>query len=237
MPSSIVTLLSKKLFPRRHDGEALIESIRSKNLSYCGFPKLENIAAVVQSVEQQRVPGMFIEAGVALGGSAILIARLKSPTRQFSLFDVFGMIPPPSARDEPDAHTRYQEIASGTSDGLRGDKYYGYEDDLYTKVRRNLVENGVNLDRDRVTLVKGLFEDTLEIREPVAFAHVDCDWYDSVKVCIERITPQLSPNGILIFDDYQSYSGCRRAVDEFLATRRNFSVVTINRSITIKKAR
>jgi asparagine synthase (glutamine-hydrolysing) len=198
---------------------------------------LENIATIVQSIERQKIPGIFVEAGVALGGSAILIARLKSPTRPFSLFDVFGMIPPPSARDEQDAHARYQDIASGTSDGLRGDKYYGYEDDLYSKVRRNLVENGVDLDRDRVTLVKGLFEDTLDVQEPVAFAHIDCDWYDSVKVCIERITPQLSPDGILVFDDYQSYSGCRRAVDEFLAAGRDFSVVTVNRSITIKKAR
>jgi asparagine synthase (glutamine-hydrolysing) len=50
----------------------------------------------------------------------------------------------------------------------------------------------------------------------VAFAHIDCDWYDSVKTSLERITPNLSSGGILVIDDYYAYSGCKKAVDEFL---------------------
>jgi hypothetical protein len=236
MVYSLASTLSRILPRRKVDAAALIKEIRAKNLTYCGFPKLENIAEAVQAVEAKRVPGAFLEAGVALGGSAILIARLKSPARKLTLFDVFGLIPPPGDNDEQDAHGRYQEIASGKSQGLGGGKYYGYEDDLYAKVLRNLSGHGVDCDRDHVSLVQGLFQDTLKINEPVAFAHVDCDWYDSVKVCLDRIAPQLSPGGILIFDDYSSYAGCKRAVDEFLATHAKFSVVAVNRSITIRNA-
>ena len=45
-----------------------IASIRAAKLSYCGPPKLENIAEALQLVQAARVPGRYVEAGVALGG-------------------------------------------------------------------------------------------------------------------------------------------------------------------------
>jgi asparagine synthase (glutamine-hydrolysing) len=129
--ASTVSRLLRMAPGRRREADRLIAHIREQRLSYCGFPKLENIAAAVRSVEGRGVPGVFLEAGVALGGSAILIARLKSEARELRLYDVFGLIPPPSERDEQDAHKRFEEIASGRSQGLGGDGYYGYESDLY----------------------------------------------------------------------------------------------------------
>jgi hypothetical protein len=35
--------------------------------------------------------------------------------------------------------------------------------------------------------------------------------------CLRRIAPQLVPGGRFVIDDYYSYSGCRQAVDRFLA--------------------
>jgi asparagine synthase (glutamine-hydrolysing) len=65
----------------------------------------------------------------------------------------------------------------------------------------------------------GLFEDTLYIAEPVALAHIDCDWYQSVMLCLERITPHLIPGGVLVIDDYRDWAGCKRAVDEYFTGR------------------
>ena len=42
-------------------------------------------------------------------------------------------------------------------------------------------------DHDKV---KGLFENTIDLDEPVAFAHLDGDWYDSTMICLERIGPR-----------------------------------------------
>ena len=53
----------------------------------------------------------------------------------------------------------------------------------------------------------------------VALAHVDCDFYDPTKLCLEKWYPALSPGGIMQFDDYNAFSGCRKAVDEFVAQR------------------
>jgi asparagine synthase (glutamine-hydrolysing) len=69
--------------------------------------------------------------------------------------------------------------------------------------------------------VKGLFQDTMHFAEPVALAHVDGDWYESVMTCLTRLDPVLVPGGVMVIDDYDAWSGCRAAVDEFLGTRSN----------------
>lgn len=216
------------------EAQALIARIRAACLTYCGPPKLENIAALAAAVSEAGIAGDFIEAGVALGGSAILLARLKPPSRQLTLYDVFEMIPPPGENDGPDAHERYDVIRSGASAGLGGDTYYGYVDDLSSRVCANLEAFGVSLEADKVVLERGLFADTLFPTGPIAFAHIDCDWYDSVKICIERVMPHLSRGGILVFDDYNSYSGCRRAVDELRAARSDLEVAVEARSLALR---
>ncbi len=213
-----------------------IAAIRAANLSYCGPPKLENIAAAVQQVRAAHVPGRYVEAGVALGGSAILLGLMKPNDVPLDLYDVFAMIPPPGPDDGEDAHRRYAEIRSGDSKGLGGDTYYGYRDGLRDQVLANLRRFGLAADAHAIRAIAGLFEATLHPEGPIALAHVDCDWYDSVRVCIERIGPRLAPGGIVIFDDYSSYSGCRRAVDEWRAKDPTLEVVFERRSLGLRRA-
>ncbi len=221
--------------PDESEVMALIASIRAANLSYCGKPKLENIAQVLISLRKIGVRGGLLEAGVALGGSAILLGRLKAPGTRLDLFDVFSMIPAPGQSDGEDAHQRYAEIRTGQSRGLGGELYYGYIDDLLTKVRDNLRRFDLHEAADDIHFHPGLFEDTLHPEGPIALAHVDCDWYDSVKVCIERIAPRLAVGGVIIFDDYSSYSGCRKAVDEWLAGAPHMEVLFHQRSLAVRR--
>ncbi len=216
------------------NASAIIAEVREASLTYCGPPKLETLARCAEIVNEQKIRGQFLEAGVALGGSAIVMARLKGD-RRLVLYDVFGLIPPPSERDGEDAHKRFGVIAKGESVGLGGNTYYGYVQDLQRQVSANLERFGVDLLRDEVKLVAGLFADTLKPIEPVALAHVDCDWYDSVTICIDRIAPMLAPGGIIVFDDYTSYSGCRKAVDQWLAHDSRLEVIAIQRSIAIRR--
>lgn len=215
--------------------ERMIRKIRSMNLSYCGPPKLENIADAVLQVRRDGVSGQYLEAGVALGGSAILIGLLKPSVMPLNLYDVFGMIPAPNDNDGEDAHRRYEVIESGTSTGLGDDTYYGYIDGLIDVVKEHLRQFGLDSDTGNTRCVPGLFEDTLYPNGPVAFAHIDCDWYDSVRVCIDQITPHMSPGGLMIFDDYSSYSGCRRAVDEWLGRDPDFEMVFHRRSLGVRR--
>ncbi|MBW4644615.1 MAG: TylF/MycF family methyltransferase [Goleter apudmare HA4340-LM2] len=213
----------------------IIKRIREKDLTYCGYPKLENVCRAIRNIQLSSVPGIYIEAGCALGGSAILIAEMKPQSVPFYIFDVFGMIPPPSERDGIDAHNRYAEIASGKSKGLGENQYYGYIQNLQDVVQGNIENFGFNLASENINLVPGMFHETLDIQDVVAFAHIDCDWYDSVTTCIEKITPKMSIGAAIVFDDYSSYSGCKQAVDEFLSRNSRFKLVRLERSATLIK--
>ena len=195
----------------------LVERIRQQNLTYLPGAKLASIVETCRSIEDQGLPGVFLEAGCALGGSTILIGRVKTVDRPLNVSDVFGMIPPPTTEDGADVHKRYNKIQAGGSRGIGGDSYYGYENDLIERVRENLNEYGVTEEGDSVRLIQGLLQDTMSIDEPVAFAHIDVDWYEPVKVCLERIVPNLVVGGSVILDDYRDWSGCRKATDEYFA--------------------
>ena len=220
---------------KRIRAEQLIGRLRGEKLTYVGTTKLRSLAWAALHVAEKGIEGDFIEAGVALGGSAILLSKLKPPSSSLLLYDVFSMIPPPGADDGEDAHSRYAEIAGGEARGLGEDRYYGYIDDLTAVVRRNLEAFGLNEAQDGISLIEGLYEQSLHPPGPVALAHIDCDWYESIKTCIARIYPLLSRGGIMVFDDYRSYSGCRKAVDEFLSAHKEMEIVFHVKSVGLGK--
>lgn len=208
---------SAPLMQRTGDDLQLIAQVRQRNLTYLDPCALLDLARAARAVGQGRVPGAIIEAGCALGGSAVVLGYCKPRQAPLYLYDVFGMIPPPTEQDGADIHARYQEIKDGKSSGLGGERYYGYEPELLAKVQGNLEAFGLDLAGDQIQLVQGLFEETISDDFPVALAHVDCDWYQSVLTCLERLWPRLVPGGVLVLDDYYQWSGCCRAVGRFLA--------------------
>lgn len=200
---------------------AVWRKVKEQGLTYLNNNKLASLLHLIADIEENGVEGDILEAGCALGGSAILMATAKNTERAMHIYDVFGMIPPPGEKDGQDVHERYAKIARGDSKGINGNKYYGYEDDLYNKVLRSFEEHGVPAEANNVVLHKGLVQDTLTGEGPVALAHVDVDWYDPVMTCLERVMPRLSPGGAMVLDDYFDWSGCRKAVDEFFDSCRN----------------
>jgi asparagine synthase (glutamine-hydrolysing) len=187
------TRKEKELSGLPQQAQALVRKIKVRRLTYLSNMKLASLANTCMQIEKQGLPGLFVEAGCALGGSAILITSLKTRSRPFQVYDVFGMIPPPTHEDTEDVHKRYQTIVQGKSEGIQGDKYYGYEDNLYEKVRSNFKALGFGCEQNSVTLVKGLVQDTLRVEQAVAFAHIDVDWYEPVMTCLSRLFPLLVP--------------------------------------------
>lgn len=214
----------------------IVREVRRRNLTYLDEDALLDLYEAVSKLEKNQVEGLLIEAGCALGGSAIVMASAKSQDRELCVYDVFGMIPPPTEKDEADVHQRYETIRKGTSKGLGGDTYYGYEDDLIAKVEENFEQCSIPLEENRIHLVQGLFEDTIQINSPVALAHIDGDWYASVHVCLERITPHLVEGGRFVIDDYDHWSGCRNAVDDFFSDKKDsFAFEHHNRLHIVRK--
>jgi asparagine synthase (glutamine-hydrolysing) len=127
--------------------------VRAEGLTYLDAAALHDLHQIVQAIERQRLPGLFIEAGCALGGSALVITAAKRPERQFNVYDVFGMIPPPGEKDGEDVQRRYEEIRDGRSKGIKGATYYGYQADLLQNVTATFRRYGFDPDRCHVRLI------------------------------------------------------------------------------------
>jgi asparagine synthase (glutamine-hydrolysing) len=200
---------------------ATIAQVIDQDLTYLRAKSLVELSRSVSKVESSALPGIFIEAGCALGGSSLVIAASKVVERELFVYDVFGKIPPPTNEDGEDAQERYRIIETGRSEGIAGAKYYGYEVELLNKVKNTFSNMGYSPAHHNVDFIQGEFTDTLIVSQPVSFVHIDADWYDSVRICLERLEPFLVSGGVIVVDDYFFWSGCRKAVDEYFSEKRD----------------
>jgi asparagine synthase (glutamine-hydrolysing) len=237
LPNKIINRLRflRLLFTDRRTYR-LMQQVITQGWTYLNRGALLELHDSIAALERTQPSGIFVEAGCALGGSAIVITQAKATNRPLYVYDAFGMIPPPSERDHGDAHERYAAIKAGRSAGIRGQQYYGYEENLLKKVQDNFARCGLPAAENQVQFVAGFYEETLQIDQPVALAHIDCDWHDSVMTCLERIEPHLVKGGLLIIDDYDEWSGCKRAVDSYFANRKDeFDFILKSRLHIVRK--
>lgn len=222
-------------FVSKISGGGVISDVENMRLSYLESDTLGELMEAVYRANS--LEGDIVETGCALGGSSICIASEKISSKKFFVYDVFGMIPQPGEKDGADVLERYRVIREGKSQGIGGDMYYGYQDDLLQVVKDNFrkILGMSDLEANKIWLVKGLFQDTLKCNDPIALAHIDCDWYDSVKVCLEHIVPKLVVGGILIIDDYYHWSGAREAVDDYFRDKKELFMFDKKRRLHITK--
>jgi len=173
----------------------------------CSVARLRGLHEALKWVAASRLDGDVVECGCARGGSAALLAltlRQLGEQRNLWLFDTFEGLPAPSV-DDPD-----REIAE-----LYTGSCLGQLDEVRDSFHAWGIANGVQF-------VKGLFQDTIPQSTigPIALLHIDGDWYDSVKVCLEELYDKVVPGGIIQFDDYGYWKGARKAVDEFFMQRK-----------------
>jgi predicted O-methyltransferase YrrM len=173
----------------------------------CSNARLRGIHSAVKHVVAHNIPGDVVECGTARGGSAALMGltlqQLGASERTLWVFDTFEGLPPPTA-DDPDYDIA--KLYTGTC--------LGTIEDVTASFRRLGIY-------PQAKLVKGLFQDTLpdaDIKN-IAFLHLDGDWYESVKTCLENLYDKVSEGGVIQIDDYGFWKGAQKAVDEFFASR------------------
>ncbi len=166
-----------------------------------------------------------------------MLAKSKARDRELRLYDAFALPPPPGSRDDARSHVDYQDFLEGRALSPAEENYMLHRSDLLAFTRDNLRRVGVDPDAENIRFIKGVYDDTLEVDQPVAFAHIDCDWYDSVKLCIDRIANWVSPGGVMLFDDYSAYEGAAKAVDEWLPMAPDFHVVHSEWTLGVQRSR
>ena len=166
--------------------------------------KLAALCRFVATLERDRVPGVIVECGVFKGGAAAVMAQQAAGRRDLYLFDSFEGLPPPGAEDGAVAHAHFQPGWCAST-----------EDD----VRRAFAAAGGPVSG--LHIVKGWFAETFPRTSVpgIALLHIDADWYDSVRLCLETWFDRVTPGGYVVLDDYGRWKGCTRATDEFLQQR------------------
>lgn len=166
--------------------------------------RLASLYRLTLDIDRRSVPGDVVECGVYNGGSAALMASIcaRSPlNRIIWLFDSFEGLPQPTEKDG--------EEAQSCGWWCHGD---------LSKVKT--IFNKLDIPESRTHIIKGWFQDTFtEVQiGDIALLHIDADWYESVKLCLETFYDSVEPGGYVVIDDYGHWEGCRRATDEFLKT-------------------
>lgn len=168
--------------------------------------RLRGLYSGVRYVVEKDIPGDVVECGVAFGGSAALLGlTLKScgANRKLWAFDTFEGLPAPTEAD-PD-----YDAAIPFAGAFRSDM---------SEVMRLFDRFGI---LENTAFIKGLFQDTVPESpvKQIAVLHLDGDWYESVKVCLDHLYDRVSSGGVIQIDDYGHWAGARKAVDEFLDGR------------------
>jgi hypothetical protein len=225
-----------------HNWNAVRDFVIAHELTYLPREVLAFHRNLIDEIEQNGIPGMIFECGVAKAGSSITFAAAKNPQRCLHLFDTFEGIPEPSEeRDGKDIMERYKKIQQQKLYCQQGKKtcdksYYGNMPNLLEYDRQSFAVAGYNIadaNAHHIYFHKGLFNDTVWPAGPIAYAHLDGDWYDSTISMLKRITPFLSEGGYFVLDDVYFWSGAKNAfIDyfnvnlEWLDTQRNKECVS-----------
>ncbi|HEV8339031.1 MAG TPA: TylF/MycF/NovP-related O-methyltransferase [bacterium] len=181
-----------------------------KPYTMMSYAKLSALYDLAWSLERHGVPGSFVQCGVLNGGSAGLIASTARDNilRHLWLFDSWEGLPDPSEFD----------VARSGQPGRKGMFHGSLE-----RVKEVLFER-LGAPGERVHLEKGWFAETVPQAKPsigeIALLNLDCSLYESYKLCLEELYDAVVSDGIVWIDDYAVWEGCKRAVDEFLESKK-----------------
>jgi len=191
------------------------DNLRQKGLDWplfgytmTGRHRLDMLQQCLESVIADKVAGDVVETGVWRGGSMILARALLDvhgeTGRTVWCCDSFEGMPVPTIEGQS---------FSGTEDFSDVD----YLAVSVEQVKANFQRFGVF--GDGVKFLKGWFSDTLPSAPigPIALLRLDGDLYESTRDALLPLYPKVSRGGYVIVDDYNSWEGCKTAVDEYRA--------------------
>ena len=161
------------------------------------------LVLLLRTILEQEVLGNFAEVGVYKGSTAKLIHKY-APHRDLYLFDTF------SGFEERSVETEKR----GT--GLTVSKDH-FADTSVDAVKKYVSPN------EHVHFYPGYFPDNVPktfSTMQFSFVHLDADLFDPILQGLEQFYPKMSPGGIIVVHDYNSWIGARKAVDQFFKDKK-----------------
>lgn len=153
------------------------------------------------------IDGDVVELGCYLGTSSLFIRRVldkAGSTKTFHVYDSFEGLPEKLGQDQSAA----------------GDQFVAGE---LLATKKQLIEQFRKAHLAVPVIHKGWFEDLTvqDIPDKIAFAFLDGDYYSSIRTSLKLIESHMSPDGIIVVDDYRNEAlpGAAKALDEWAKPR------------------
>jgi len=189
--------------------DLFINRIKSNGFTLVSNERLKNLYN--QCLKFKSTNYSFVECGVAKGGCLSMMKFASGKNNKIFGLDSFEGMPNITNEDIGN----YNKSCPLKDFGKVGDNLSGGIENVYNTF------NCLNLNMNNVTLIKGFFQDTLQIQEnidkigKIAILRLDGDWYESTKICLDKLYDKVIEGGIIIIDDYGHFIGAKKATDEF----------------------
>ena len=187
----------------------------------CDITRISKILAHYELFKMIRdIPGSIVECGIFKGASLSRFAMFReifnSPfSKKIIGFDTFGDFPETSFED--DKKPRNKQVTEAGLESIS-------KDQLIDVFKNKGVEKNIELVEGDIT--KSVPEYVKQHPElKISLLNLDTDIYEPAVTILEYLYPRLTVGGVLMIDDYETFPGESKAVDEYFK----------GKSITIKK--
>jgi O-methyltransferase len=173
---------------------------------------LYNLYCASKYVINVGIEGDFVECGVHLGGSVMMMEHVllngdKNPDRRiFALDTFFGFV------------GRNEELDIDIQTGLPVCIPQTNADDF----SKGAIDNMMSVGFSRLNVVKGdVLQNipTLDVKK-ISLLRLDTDTYETTKFELDNLYDRVAVGGVVIIDDYGYTFGCKKAVDDFISSKK-----------------
>jgi O-methyltransferase len=210
MPKLRSVVRAGRYFYREWSEDSKYNEIYARFQSYTMIPRTEFANTLRLAERSKMVEGCVVQCGVWKGGMAAGLVSALGTKREYFLFDSFEGLPK-AAEIDGQAALEWQSNTRGPD----------YHDNCAASP--DFAERAMTLSgAEKYRLIKGWFDQTLAQSKPgtpIAFLHLDADWYESTTVCLEELFDLVAAGGFVVLDDYYAWDGCSRALHDFLSRR------------------
>jgi Macrocin-O-methyltransferase (TylF) len=158
----------------------------------------------------QNLPGAIVECGVFKGASFTRFAGFRDLfgsafSHKLIGFDIFGDFPATAYEDDQKYRDRFIDAAGIASISV---------EQLKEVLKRKGIDRNTELVAGDVTqTVPEYVKQNPHLK--IALLNLDTDIYEPAVTILEHLYPRLVRGGILILDDYSTFPGETKAVDEY----------------------
>jgi Macrocin-O-methyltransferase (TylF) len=174
------------------------------------------------------VRGEILEFGIFKGNSFFRWIKFRDLLEQTSSrkvigFDIFGDFP--EAKFDGDKQRRDDFVEE-----TNGGKSISLEEMQELLDKQSLSKNVELVKGDILVTLKDYLNKNPHLK--ISLLHIDVDLYEPVKEILEQLYDRVSTGGIIILDDYGTFAGTNKAVDDFFNNKAEVKKLPFSNTIS-----